>query len=239
VTDVAVAERLSALRERIARAAQRSGRRPDEVTLVGVSKRQPTDRVVAAARAGLRHVGENYVQEAEQKRAGVEAVLEPPLTGQLRWHFVGRLQRNKARQAAQLFHMVETLDRAVLGDELERRAAEADRRLAVLVQVDLSDEPQKGGAAPDALPELLAHSQTWPHLDLVGLMTIPRADRDPERTRPTFARLRELRDTLCEKPGGAQLRELSMGMSGDYEVAVEEGATMVRVGTALFGPRRT
>ena len=234
---VAIAPRLAALRERIARAAQRAGRRADEIALVGVSKRKPAALVAAAVRAGLRHVGENYVQESISKipkileeLAGLE--LEPP-----RWHFIGQLQRNKAKPVAAHFDLVETVDRAALGAELDRRAAEAGRSLEVLLQVNLSGEPQKGGVDPEALPALLAASRAWSQLRAIGLMTVPAAASDPEASRPAFARLRALRDALRDAEGGQALRELSMGMSADFEVAIEEGATIIRVGTALFGAR--
>jgi pyridoxal phosphate enzyme (YggS family) len=231
-----VAERLAEVRERIAAAARRAGRRPEAIALVGVAKRQPAESVVAAVRAGLADVGENYVQEAVAKRAAVEAALAgaapPP-----RWHLIGRLQRNKARQAVHSFDVVQTLDRAELGEALEARCAAEPRRLRVLLQVDVSGEPHKGGAAPDALPALLARCRDWPHLEPIGLMAIPAAVEAAEAARPAFARLRELRDALLREPGGGGLRELSMGMSADYEVAVEEGATLVRVGTAIFGQR--
>lgn len=232
-----VAERLAAVRERIAAAAVRSGRSPDSVTLVGVSKRQPAAAVVEAARAGLRHVGENYVQEALPKLKEVRATLEETGTNPLCWHFIGHLQRNKARVAAPAFDVVETLDRVELGAELDRRAAAAGRRLRALVQVNVSGEAQKAGIAPDAVRELLAASESWPQLEVLGLMTIPEAAEGAEASRPAFARLRSLLDELRSAPGGASLRALSMGMSGDFEVAIEEGATIVRVGTALFGPR--
>jgi pyridoxal phosphate enzyme (YggS family) len=235
--DAELSDRLAAVRARIAAAAARAGRRPEEICLLGVAKGQPAERVVAAVRAGLEHVGENYVQEAREKRPLVLAALEgsghkPPY-----WHFIGKLQRNKVRLLLPLFSVVETLDREALGDELARRAAAAGRRLAVLLEVNLSGEASKGGVAPEALPALLAASARWVQLDVVGLMAIPQEQQDPERTRPSFARLRELCDGLRRAPGGAKLRTLSMGMSADFEVAIEEGATEVRVGTALFGPR--
>ncbi len=235
----AVAGRLVEVRERIARAAARAGRRPEDVTLVGVSKGQPAAAVLEAVRAGLGDVGENYVQEALPKLEEVRAALEGLGHELPCWHFIGALQRNKARAVAPVFDVVETLDRAALGAELDRRAAAADRRLRALVQVNVSGEPQKAGVAPEEAPELLAASTGWTHLDVVGLMTVPAAASDPEQVRPSFARLRELRDRLHAAPGGGSLRELSMGMSGDFEVAIEEGATIVRVGTALFGPRPT
>jgi hypothetical protein len=229
----ALAARLAALRERIAAAARRARRDPAEITLVGVGKRVPAARVAAAVAAGLRDVGESFVQEARAKIPEVAAsVAEPP-----RWHLVGRLQRNKARDAVALFDWVHGVDREDLARELDRRAIQLDRRLAVLLQVNLSGEPQKGGATPDALPGLLAACRELAALDVRGLMTVPAAADDPESARPAFAQLRALRDALRAAPGGAGLAHLSMGMSHDFEVAVEEGATMVRIGTALFGAR--
>jgi pyridoxal phosphate enzyme (YggS family) len=231
------AARLGAVGARIARAAARAGRRPEAIRLLGAAKGQAAERVVAAVRAGLTDLGENYVQEAAAKQQKVRASLEGCALEPLRWHLIGRLQRNKARAAVRVFDAIHSLDRAALGDALEARAAEAGRRLAVLIEVNLSGEPQKAGAPAEDVPGLLAASAAWPHLELCGLMTLPAADPDPERARPAFARLRRLRDELAAGPGGAGLRELSMGMSADFEVAVEEGATIVRVGTALFGPR--
>ncbi len=226
---------LAALRERVDAAAARAGRRPGAVTLVGVAKGAATERVVAAVRAGLADVGENYLQEAAARRPELAAELARTDTASPRWHFIGRLQRNKARAVAQLFDVVHTLDRRELGDALDRGAAEAGRTLDALIQVNADDEPQKGGAAPGTVPALLAASAAWPHLRITGLMAIPAASDDAERTRPAFAMLRALRDTLrADHPA---LAELSIGMSGDFEVAIEEGATIIRVGTALFGPR--
>jgi hypothetical protein len=232
-----IASRLEGLRRRIAAAAERADRRPQEVTLVGVAKRQPASAVCAAVAAGLTHVGESYVQEDLAKRPEVERALREAGVSPPRWHFIGRLQRNKARHVAARFDVVETLDREALGEELDRRAGAAGRRLDVLLQVDVADEPQKGGAPPQALPALLDRSRSWSALRVAGLMAIPPATDHPERSRPAFARLRELRDALREAPGGDTLHALSMGMSADFEVAIEEGATIVRVGTALFGAR--
>jgi hypothetical protein len=230
-------ERLATVRRRIEGAAARAGRGGEPITLVGVSKGQAAEAVIRAARAGLSSVGENYLQEACVKIPKVEAALEGSGSPVPRWHFVGRLQRNKARDVVDRFDVVETVDRQSLGAELERRAARANRRLQLLLQVNLSDEPQKGGVAPAQLESLLAASAEWSHLEVVGLMTVPAAESDPERSRPTFARLRDLRDALRGAAGGGGLRELSMGMTADFEVAIEEGATIVRVGTAIFGPR--
>ena len=231
-----VADRLASVRARISAAAKAASRPEQDICLVGVSKRQSPARIVDALRAGLRDLAENYVQEAVNK---IPTVLEPLESDELRprWHFIGQLQRNKARDVARLFDCVSCIDRAKLGAELDRRAAFEQRTLEVLLQVNLSGEAQKGGVAPDEVRELLASSQSWRQLRVTGLMTIPAAEADPEANRPSFAQLRELRDTLRSEPGGEHLVELSMGMSGDFEVAIEEGATIVRVGTAIFGPR--
>ena len=223
------------MRERIARAAGRAGRRPEEVTLVGVSKRQPAEAVAALVAAGLSHCGESFVQEAREKIPRVAALLGGAPAP--RWHLVGRLQRNKARLAAGLFDVIESVDRIELALALDAAAATAGRTLEVLLQVNVSGEAQKGGASPDALPALVRELATHAHLRLTGLMTVPRATDEPEQVRPAFARLRELRDDLCRTVSGLTLPVLSMGMSADFEVAIEEGATLVRVGTALFGPR--
>ncbi len=228
-----IRERVAAVRARIAEAARRAGREPDEVTLVGASKRMPRELALAAVEAGVEHLGENYVQEAASKIAWVaERASRTPT-----WHLIGRLQRNKARDALRLFQMVETVDRPSLARELARRAEDAGRILPVLLQVNLSEEPQKAGAAAADVPALLELCGGQAGLRVEGLMTIPAPEEDPERCRPAFARLRELYERLRGEPGGEHLRELSMGMSGDYAIAVEEGATLVRVGTALFGPR--
>jgi len=236
----AVAERVAAVRARIDAAARRAGRHADEVTLVAVSKRVPASRVAAAVAAGCAHLGESYVQEAHAKVPEVHRLLDAAGAPRPCWHLVGRLQRNKARDAVRDFAWVESVDRLSLARALDARAGrEAGRAgpLPVLLQVNLSGAPQKGGAAPDELPALLEACGALPGLDVRGLMTVPAAADDPEASRPVFARLRGLRDALRARPGGAGLRELSMGMSGDLEVAVEEGATIVRVGTAIFGLR--
>lgn len=235
--DDAIAARIAEVRARIARAAERAGHAPESVRLIGVSKRKSAAQIAAAVRAGLRDVGENYLQEARTKLPEVRTLLADSGHACPAWHFIGRLQRNKAGAVAQDFDWVQTVDREALARALDRRALDAQRTLDVLLQVDLSGEASKGGAAPDALPELLARAAQWPALRIRGLMAIPAAAPNPEAARPAFARLRELRDALRAKPGGEQLDELSMGMSGDFEVAVEEGATMVRVGTAIFGAR--
>jgi len=232
-----IAARLAGVRERIARAAERAGRDPADVGLVGVTKRKPAAAIVEAVAAGLDRVGESYVQEAVPKLAEALAELDTRGLPRPRRHFVGQLQRNKARDAVAGFDCIESVDRERLARALDARAAEAGVRLSVLLQVDLSGEPGKGGAAPDAVADLLAACADLPHLSVDGLMAVPAPGPDAEASRPAFARLRALRERLAGAPGGASLRELSMGMSGDFEVAVEEGATLVRVGTAIFGPR--
>jgi pyridoxal phosphate enzyme (YggS family) len=229
----ALSENLAALRERIASAARRAGRDPADVTLIGVAKKHSAQAVAEAVAAGLQDVGENFAQEAREKIPAVAAALatrglEPP-----RWHFLGQLQRNKARLVVPLFDAVQTVDRLDLAQELSRRAAAASRSLDVLLQVNVDAEPQKGGAAPAELPALLAAVRALPALAVRGLMAIPAAQPD---MRPAFARLRALRDDLA-RASGAALPVLSMGMSGDFEAAIAEGASCIRIGTALFGPR--
>jgi PLP dependent protein len=212
-------ERVHAL---ISDACRRAGRSPAEVLLVAVSKTVAADRVQQAIDAGVAALGENRVQEAKDK---IEALGHP-----VPWHLIGHLQTNKARDAARLFDWIHSLDRLDLAKELDRRARAAGRTLNVLIEVNLGDEPQKGGARPDDVKPLLDALAGLNALSVRGLMAIPPAATDAEATRPYFRRLREMRDA-------AGLEHLSMGMSADFEVAIEEGATMVRVGTAIFGAR--
>lgn len=219
---------------RVERAARRAGRDPAEVKLVAVSKTHPAALVrEAAASAGLREFGENRVQEAEEKIAGLKDVPE------LRWHLIGHLQPNKARKAARLFDLIHTLDTAALAERLERICAEEGRtQLEVLVQVDLAGEAAKSGATEAELPALFEVLGRSSRVRCRGLMTLPPFFEEVERVRPFFRRLRGLRDEWGARGAfGAGAGELSMGMSHDYEAAVEEGATLVRVGTAVFGER--
>jgi pyridoxal phosphate enzyme (YggS family) len=226
-----VAERLSAIRERVARAERAAGRPEGSVRLLAVSKTFAPERVIEAAGCGLRAFGENRVQEAEQKIPAVRAAC----SADLEWHLVGALQRNKARRAAELFDVIHSLDRPSLARSLDRAAESLDKRLRVLVQVNVDAEPQKGGVRPDDAASLLDQLAALPRLDPVGLMAIPRAQPEPELVRPAFARLRSLLEELrIDHP---TLRELSMGMTADFEVAISEGATWIRLGTALFGER--
>jgi pyridoxal phosphate enzyme (YggS family) len=219
---------------RIEAAARRAGRAPEEVKLVTVSKTHPAALVREAASAGLRDFGENRVQEAGEK---IDA-LKPEAPG-LRWHLIGHLQPNKARRAARLFDLIHTVDSAALVGRLERICAEEGRdSLDVLVQVDLAGEETKSGASEDELPAVFESLKGCERVRCRGLMILPPFFEDAGRVRPFFRRLRGLRDELRGRGafGGGE-GELSMGMSHDYEVAVEEGATLVRVGTAIFGER--
>ena len=213
---------LGRVQEAVARACARSGRSPDHVLLIAVSKTIDAERVRLAVAAGVAALGENRVQEAREK---IEALGHP-----VPWHLIGGLQTNKARDAARLFDWIHSVDRLELAQELSRRAHGASLPLNILLQVNLGDEPQKGGVAPAETKRLCEAVAGLPGLRVRGLMAIPPVAPTPEETRPHFRTLRELRDSL-------RLEHLSMGMSADYEVAIEEGATMVRVGTAIFGPR--
>ena len=228
-----IAERVAAVRERIARAAERASRPPGEVTLVAVSKTHPPEAVRAAFAAGVRDFGENRVQEAEPK---VAATADLAASG-LRWHLVGHLQSNKVRKAAVLFGVVQSVDSLELAERLARIGAETGRPVRALVQVDLAGEETKFGLPEaDLLPALEA-LRGKEGLRVEGLMVLPPLLDDPEEVRPFFRRLR----ALGERAASAGLlagRELSMGMSHDFEAAVEEGATIVRVGTAIFGERK-
>ena len=225
-----LAERFATINAAVAAAAHRVGRDPAEITLVGVSKTVGRADVDAAYALGLRHVGENRVQEAMAK-----FTLPPPVPSDLKLHLIGQLQTNKARPAAQLFHLIESVDRPALIAALAREGERLGRRIAILLQVNIANEPQKAGcSAADAqrLVDLIRASQ---HLTLHGLMTIAPLVPEPEAARPVFRDLRVLRDALQVEHGDNGLPVLSMGMSNDYPVAIEEGATHIRVGRALFG----
>lgn len=240
----AIAANLAAIRVRIAAAARRAGRDPATVSLVAVSKTMPAERVAEAVAAGQRLFGENYLQEAEEKIIRLEQLLAQAGpgaagAGELAWHFIGHLQSNKSKAAAGRFAMVETVDRLKLANSLARHAAAAGRVLSVLVQVNVGGEEQKSGVAPVAVADLLRALAELPALRVLGLMTMPPFAADPEQSRPHFARLRRLAEECADQGllGRHGLPLLSMGMSADFEVAIEEGANLVRVGTAIFGPR--
>ena len=220
------------MRERIATACDRVSRDPAGIRLIGVSKTQPASAIREAFAAGLRDFGENRVQEAETKAAELADLR----TAGLRFHLIGHLQANKAKKAAALFDTVHSVDGADLAERLARAAADAGRVLPVLVQVDLADEETKFGLAENHLLSTLETMRGQAALRVEGLMVLPPYAEDPEGARPYFRRLRDLRDRASAF-GLLAAGELSMGMSHDFEVAIEEGATMVRVGTALFGER--
>ena len=223
-----VADHIRRVRERIAEACVRASRDPAGVTLVAVSKTKSAAAVEQAWQAGQRVFGENYVQEmlAKQESLG-------HLEG-LAWHFIGRLQRNKVRHILGRVALIQTVDSVRLADEIEKRAAARDLRVDVLIEVNVGGEDQKAGAAEEEAREVMEFVRASPHLSLRGVMAIPPFEDDPEESRKWFVMLREIRERL----GGEKiLPEISMGMTADYEAAVEEGATMVRVGTAIFGER--
>lgn len=226
-----ICENLYRLKEKIAAIAERCGRDPREIELLAVSKRMTAEQIREAYHCGQLLFGENFVQEAVEKI--------PQLAPSLRWHFIGHLQSNKARHAARLFAMVETVDRLRLAAELNKHAAACGRTLDILVQVNVGEEPQKSGIAPQNVEQFLTELGTLQHLRVRGLMTIPPYMVNPERARPFFRALKELADRCRDRGLFADNNSvvLSMGMSGDYPVAIEEGATQVRIGTAIFGER--
>ena len=226
-----IADRVAAVRERIARAAERASRPPDDITLVAVSKTFPAEAVRAAFAAGVRHFGENRVQEASAK---IDALADLRSRG-LKWHLIGHLQSNKGRKAASLFDVVQSVDSVALAERLARAAKESGRARRVLVQVDLAGETTKSGLPEADLTEALRRMGDLDGLQVTGLMALP-PYLGPEEVRPYFRRLRILRDEAVQE-GLLDGNDLSMGMSHDFEAAVEEGATIVRVGSAIFGAR--
>ena len=224
-----LAANLQSVRQRVAAACVRSGRDPSAVTLLAVSKSQPPEMVRAAAEAGLVLFGENRVQEARLK------IGQCP--GHLRWQMIGHLQSNKCRDAVFLFSMIQSVDSLPLAGELNKWAGHFAKTMPVLLEINIAGESSKFGCPPEKLPALLPQINALPKLEIHGLMTVAPFATDPEKVRPVFRQLRQLKAD-CEQILGAPLPHLSMGMSGDFEVAVEEGATIIRLGTALFGPRR-
>ena len=222
-----IRERLADVRRRIQVAAGRSGRPVSAVTLVAVSKTMPVEAIREAVAAGATILGENRVQEARDK---IEA-----LAGAAEWHLIGHLQTNKVKLAVGLFERIHSLDSIRLAHEIERHAGDVGRQVRCLVQVNVGGEEQKNGVSEDEVRPLLEAANGMPHILVEGLMAIPPFLSDPEAIRPYFRRLRVLRDDLASD--GFSLPDLSMGMTQDFEVAIEEGATLVRVGTAIFGPR--
>ena len=214
--------------EKIERAARKAGRDPNEIKLVAVSKTVEAARIKEAIEAGASILGENYVQEAQKK---IEEIGHP-----VSWHFIGHLQSNKAKYAIRLFDMIHSLDSIPLADELNRRAEQAERVIKVMVEVNLSKEATKFGTDEETVLNLAKRIHRLNHLYLEGLMTMPPYFDSPEMSRPYYIALRELKERMVKE--GIPMKELSMGMSNDFEIAIEEGATYVRVGTAIFGARR-
>jgi hypothetical protein len=227
-----IADRVAAVRERMARAAARAGRRAEDVTLVAVGKTFPAEAVREAFAAGVRDFGENRVQEAEAK---APSLLDLRSAG-LRWHLVGHLQKNKSKKAVALFDVIQSLDEVELAHHLEHYGAEQGKTVSALVQVDLAGEATKFGLEEKLVLPALENLRGFKSLRVQGLMVLPPFGDAPESGRPYFRRLRELRDRAARE-GLLRGSELSMGMSHDFEVAIEEGATLVRVGTAIFGAR--
>jgi pyridoxal phosphate enzyme (YggS family) len=228
-----IAENIQSIQNRIAAAAAACDRSPDEIMLLAVSKTFAAEAILEAAEAGLLQFGENRVQEAESKILHLRPILN------LKWHLVGHLQSNKAKRAAELFDVIHSLDSIKLAVRLGQASQEVGKRLSVLLQVDLGSEETKFGADPVQVREIIGALSGLEGIRLDGLMTIPPFFEDPNQSRPFFAELRELRDRLeSEQPGCLGQKHLSMGMSHDFEVAVQEGSTIVRIGTAIFGTRQ-
>lgn len=226
-----VKENLGAIQRRIAAAAKRAGREPDEITLIAVSKTHPSEAIRAAHEAGVRHFGENRVQEWEGKRGGTADLNAT-------WHLIGHLQSNKAARAAKVFDCIDSVDDLALAQRLDRARSESGipGKLRILIEVQLAAEETKSGAEPGELRRLIEGIGSLSHLELAGLLCIPPFFENPEDSRPFFRQLRELRDDLRNKIG-SDMPVLSMGMSHDFEAAIEEGSTEVRLGTVLFGAR--
>jgi pyridoxal phosphate enzyme (YggS family) len=234
----AIKENLLRVMERIEKAARKAGRDPKEIKLVAVSKTVEVARIKEAIETGVSILGENYIQEAQKK---IEEIGRPACTERfgegrpVSWHFIGHLQSNKAKYAIRLFDMIHSLDSIPLAEELNRRAEQADQVIRVMIEVNLSKEATKFGTDEERVLNLGKRIQSLKHLSLEGLMTMPPYFDSPEMGRPYYIALRELRERMVKER--VPMKELSMGMSHDFEIAIEEGATYVRVGTAIFGPR--
>ena len=231
IKDQSLTKRLEAIRERINQTASACGREPSSIRLVAVSKTKPTDLVKEAIGAGVTDLGENYIQEARDKIA--ELAQYP-----VRWHFIGHLQSNKAKYAVRLFELIHSVDSLKLATELNRQAQKIEKIQSILIQVNVAGESSKSGTSTQKAVQLVKEIAQLENLSVRGLMTMPAFFNEPEKVRPYFVALRELRDRIraqgIERVG---MDELSMGMTGDFEVAIEEGATLVRIGTAIFGER--
>ncbi len=224
-------QRLEKINARMRNAAEQCGRNPESVRLVAVSKTVPSERVLEAVDAGVTILGENYIQEAREK---FDTLSAHPVA----WHFIGHLQTNKAKYAVRIFDLIHSVDSIKLARELNKRAARINKIQNILVQVNISQEASKSGAHVDTVKSLIQEISGMSNIRIQGLMTMPPFFNEPEKARPCFSALRNLRDELNrESVSDAGLPELSMGMTGDFEVAIQEGATLVRIGTAIFGAR--
>lgn len=233
---MSIADNIARIRERISQAAARAGRSPDSVMLMAVSKVVEPERIRQAYQAGIRVFGENRVQEFDDKAPAIKDLENTE------WHLIGHLQTNKAKKAIEIFHAIDSLDSPRLAQKLDQAAQVSGRVLPVLIEVNVGGEENKSGVSPDSseIGELLRGAEKLSHLQVRGLMTIPPYTEDPEGARPYFRKLRELRDAIAARRlPRIQMDVLSMGMTHDFEVAVEEGSTCVRIGTAIFGERPT
>jgi len=231
---MSIADNLALVRDQIESAARRAGRDPDKIELMAVTKTVPVERLRAAYSAGIHLFGENRVQEFDMKTSAVRDLSH------VRWHMIGHLQTNKAARAAELFDAIESVDSLRLAQKLNTVAAQLAKKLPVLIEINIGSEDVKSGVAADSeeLEQLLKFAPSLPHLDFGGLMTVPPYSEDPEPSRPFFRKMRELAENIQRRRlPGISMNVLSMGMSHDFEIAIEEGATRVRVGTALFGER--
>lgn len=225
-------QRLQYIKEQIEKAAVSCGRDPESVCLIAVSKTVPENRVKDAIEAGVTHLGENYIQEARKK---IENLSAYPVS----WHFIGHLQSNKAKYAVKLFDLIHSVDSFKLARELNKQAAKIKKIQKILIQVNMGKEVSKSGVFEEDVYNLLKEISLLENISVKGVMTLPPFFDNPEKARPYFSALRNLRDSLDKrKPGNVSLKELSMGMTGDFEAAIEEGATYVRIGTAIFGKRK-
>ncbi|MDM8526039.1 YggS family pyridoxal phosphate-dependent enzyme [Desulfococcaceae bacterium HSG8] len=223
--------RLKTIKDRISKAAERCGRDPGSIRLVAVSKTMPADRVREGIEAGITILGENYMQEAREKIAELSAY---PVS----WHFIGHLQSNKAKYAVKLFDLIHSVDSLKLARELDKQAAKINKKQDILVQVNIGEEASKSGAYTDEVKSIISDISQLENLSVRGLMTIPPFFNSPEKVRPYFSALKDLGDQIREEAlPNVKMDELSMGMTGDFEAAIEEGATLVRIGTAIFGKR--
>lgn len=234
VVEQELQENIRRVRTRIADAARRAGRDPAEITLVAVTKTVPAHRVRIARELGVTDFGENRVQEAMEKIP----LVFPEMTADVHWHMIGHLQRNKVRHAVPLFDLIHSVDSVRLAREIDKRAGQLGRRMPVLIEVNIAGEASKYGFPPETVADAIPQMADLPHVVIQGLMTIAPITEDPAEVRPYFRQLRELRDRLAEQFPDIDWRHLSMGMTDDFEVAVEEGATLVRIGRAIFGERQ-